>query len=75
MAATVYKTDSELLSARSLRKYGMRRGAYDGARKRRFVLFVEDGSIERRTEYDTKGERDAAALRMVRAASEKWVEI
>ena len=51
------------LSARNLRRHGMRRGAYDGATKRRFVLFVDEGATEWRHEFDTKAERDAYALR------------
>lgn len=50
------------LSSRNLAKYDMRRGAYDGANKRRFVLFVpgHDGN-EWRYEFDTKKERDDIA--------------
>jgi len=53
------------LSARNLAKYGLRRGAYDGANRRRFVLFCASRfgtGIEERREYDTKRERDAAAI-------------
>jgi len=48
------------LEVRNLRKYGLRRGAYDGARKRRFVLFesLHNGN-ELRREFDTARERDA----------------
>lgn len=55
------------LSARNLAKYGLRRGAYDGATERRFVLF-ESGTdpatgkaVEWRMEFNTKRERDEAA--------------
>lgn len=55
---------TDRLSARHLVKYGLRRGAYDGARKRRFVLFEDTGGcIEQRSEFDTKHERDEFALR------------
>lgn len=52
------------LSARNLAKYGLRRGAYDGATCRRFVLF-ETGhcngeAIETRSEFDVKADRDIA---------------
>lgn len=66
MAKALLKDD---LSARNLRKYGMRRGAYDGANRRRFVLFypsrkhaagVDDGNVWR-AEFDTKAERDQVA--------------
>lgn len=55
------------LSARNLARYGLRRGAYDGANSRRFVLFesLGDGN-ELRREYLTKRERDAFALRRLR---------
>jgi hypothetical protein len=57
------------LSARNLRKYGLRRGAYDGANRRRFVLFASVGmGVETRSEYDTKRERDEAARAAVRRA-------
>lgn len=50
------------LSSRNLAKHGLRRGAYDGANKRRFVLFVKlPNGNERRSEFDTKKERDNAA--------------
>lgn len=54
------------LSARNLRKYGLRRGAYDGANRRRFVLFedLRNGN-ERRHEFDSKRERDEKALRLI----------
>lgn len=51
------------LSARNLAKYGLRRGAYHGARGRRFVLFVREGRSEWRHEFETKRERDNFALR------------
>jgi hypothetical protein len=55
----------EPLASRNLAKYGMRRGAYDGANRRRFVLFVADS--EHRTEwcheFNTKRERDNYAMR------------
>lgn len=53
---------SNKLTARNLSRYGMRRGAYDGANRRRFVLFTNDGASVWRREFDTKRERDAAAL-------------
>ena len=46
------------LSSRNLAKYGMRRGAYNGAYKRRFVLFIRQGENDQRHEFDTKGARD-----------------
>lgn len=55
---------TDQLSARHLAKHGLRRGAYNGARKRRFVLFEDAGGcIEQRSEFDTKRERDEFALR------------
>lgn len=49
------------LSARNLRKWGLRRGAYNGANSRRFVLFesLANGN-ELRREYTSKRERDEA---------------
>ena len=59
---------SDELSARNLARHGLRRGAYDGANKRRFVLFESIGNgNERRQEFDRKCERDAAALARLRA--------
>jgi len=56
----------EPLSARNLAKYGLRRSAYDGARRRRFCLFEgaehNGEKVEVRREFDTKTERDKAAL-------------
>lgn len=49
------------MNARQLAKYGMRRGAYDGANRRRFVLFQDNGENEIRREFDTKRERDEFA--------------
>lgn len=47
------------LEARKIKRYGLRRGAYDGANKRRFVLFVSAGEgLEMRHEFDTKAARD-----------------
>lgn len=62
---------AEPLAARNLARYGLRRGAYDGSNRRRFVLY-EDGenngeSVTWTREYDTKGERDAAALARLEA--------
>lgn len=57
----------DVLEARNLRKYGMRRGAYDGANKRRFVLFIKlPNGNERRSEFDTKKERDEYARVRIR---------
>lgn len=60
----------ELLSKRNLAKHGMERGAYDGAQKRRFVLFsrhdATPGNVTRR-EFDTKRERDQYALAVLSA--------
>lgn len=56
---------NEVLSARNLARYGLRRGAYDGANRRRFCLFCASlfgTGIEERREYDSKAERDAAAV-------------
>lgn len=55
------------LSARTLEKHGLRRGAYDGANKRRFCLFERIGDgYEVRREYDSKKARDEAAIRFLR---------
>lgn len=52
----------DTLSARNLARYGLRRGVYDGANRRRFVLFESAGmGVEVRHEYDSKRERDQAA--------------
>jgi hypothetical protein len=57
------------LSARNLANYGLRFGSYDGANRRRFVLFGGIGTaIESRREFDTKKERDEAARRAMRLA-------
>lgn len=51
------------MTNRDLKGYGLSVGAYDGAHKRRFVLFEDDptsGNVWRR-EFDTKRERDLAA--------------
>lgn len=57
---------SRLLASRNLAKHGMRRGAYDGANRRRFVLFVSAGDgNEWRSEFDTKRERDDYALKLL----------
>jgi hypothetical protein len=58
------------LSARNLARYGLRRGAYDGANRRRFVLFesLGDGN-ESRSEFDTKRARDARAMERLAALS------
>lgn len=54
------------LSARRLAKLGLRRGAYDGANRRRFCLFEDlRNGLELRSEFDTKRERDAACLAAV----------
>lgn len=54
------------LEARKIKRYGMRRGAYDGANKRRFVLFVSSGhGLERRYEFDTKSARDDYARKVL----------
>jgi hypothetical protein len=57
----------EPLSARNLAKYGIRRGAYNGACRRRFVLFhpADDPQNEKRSEFDTKRERDEFAARVL----------
>lgn len=56
------------LSATILKRHGLERGAYDGARRRRFVLFQDtgNGTVSRR-EFDTKRERDDAALKIIDA--------
>jgi hypothetical protein len=59
------------LSARYLAKHGMQRGAYDGSRSRRFVLFVTDNATTWRHEFDTKRERDAYALAQLEKIEEK----
>jgi hypothetical protein len=48
------------LAARNLAKWGLRRGAYDGARSRRFCWFEKAGITEWRREYTSKRERDGA---------------
>jgi len=52
---------------REMRRAGFRFGAYDGAYRRRFVLFTEHDAkpdhVNRR-EFDTRRERDEAALRI-----------
>lgn len=54
------------LSSRNLAKFGLRRGAYDGANKRRFVLFERLGNgNEQRSEFDTKKARDTKALQRI----------
>lgn len=61
----------EPLSARNLKKYGLRRGAYDGSNSRRFVLFQNLGNgNESRREFTTKRERDEAALLALKAKQE-----
>lgn len=60
------------LASRNLAKHGMRLGAYDGANRRRFVLFTRhDAQIgdERRREFDTKKERDRFALSLLEGKS------
>lgn len=59
----------ESLSAKRLARHGMRRGAYDGANGRRFVLFhpSDDPQNVLRSEFDTKRERDTFALALVDA--------
>lgn len=54
------------LSARRLARFGLRLGAYDGANRRRFVLFTNnyDGTVSRR-EFDTKTERNDRARTMM----------
>lgn len=61
----------EPLSARRLSRYGMRRGAYDGANRRRFVLFYpsEDSQNLSRREFDSKKERDEFAIAMLEKRS------
>ena len=65
------------LSARNLAKWGLRRGAYDGANSRRFVLFESTGKgTEWRREYTSKRERDAACakrLEELRGVTEGWM--
>ncbi len=55
--------EREQLSARNLRKYNLRFAAYNGANKRRFVLFELVGTNELRREFDTKAARAEMALR------------
>lgn len=59
---------NEPLSVRNLSRHGMRRGAYAGSNKRRFVLFTthdcETGN-ERRHEFDSKTDRDRYAMEQV----------
>jgi hypothetical protein len=58
---------TEPLSSRNLARHGMRRGAYDGDRRRRFVLFhpAADPQNVSRSEFDTKRERDEFALKLL----------
>jgi len=59
------------LNARYIRRYGLRRGSYNGANKRRFVLFADTGNgTEMRYEFNTRRERDIKALGMLRARIE-----
>ena len=60
----------EPLSARNLARFGMRRGAYNGANGRRFVLYYKDDKREWAVEYDTKRERDNKALELLAIGSE-----
>jgi hypothetical protein len=54
---------AEPLAWRRLQRYGLRRGAYDGATSRRFCLFEDLGNgLESRSEFDSKAERDARAM-------------
>lgn len=60
---------SEPLGSKSLARFGMRRGVYDGANKRRFVLSeIAPNGLTLRREFDTKGERDAFALERLNQA-------
>jgi hypothetical protein len=56
--------------AKELAKYGLRRGVYAGARKRRFCLFEQaehNGErVEIRREFDTRREREAATATALR---------
>lgn len=61
---------TEPLAARYLKRFGMRRGAYNGANKRRFILFTTKDAppkTERRHEFDTKRARDQFAIGMLTA--------
>lgn len=54
---------------REAKRHGLQLGAYDGARKRRFVVFhpsPSNGSVYR-SEFDTKRERDIFAERLIKA--------
>jgi hypothetical protein len=58
------------LSARNLAKHGLRRGAYDGGTRRRFVTFATAGNgNEWRTEFNTKRERDEHVGRLLQERS------
>lgn len=61
----------EPLSAHRLARYGMRRSVYDGAARRRFVLFhpSDNPQNELRSEFDTKKERDDFTLRLISESS------
>lgn len=56
------------MDSRELKRYGMAQGAYNGANRRRFVLFTSHdastGNVTRR-EFDTKRERDAFARKAI----------
>lgn len=59
---------------REMKRQGFRFGAYDGATCRRFVLFTRhDASSgnEKRREFDTKGERDTAAINILAALAQE----
>jgi hypothetical protein len=59
------------INNRTIRKFDMRLGAYDGAYKRRHVLFVGGVSngerVYWRHEFDTRREAKAAARRLIEA--------
>ena len=53
------------MNACELRKFGLRRGAYNGATRRRFCLFESLGNgLEMRREFDTRRERETTLERL-----------
>ena len=63
------------LNAKMLAKHGMRRSAYDGANKRRFVLFITDYHngelVEWRHEFHTESARDNFAIGLLTGKVER----
>lgn len=65
MTGITIKLPADPLVARYLKRFNMRRGAYDGGNGRRFVLFTKGDRNEIhewRREFDTKRQRDQFAI-------------